>query len=58
VAASAPWMQASSIRRDRAAQRYIDALAEAEPITALGDFAFFRLEISGGRLVSGLAPSI
>lgn len=36
----------------------IDALAEAEPITALGDFAFFRLEIAGGRLVSGFGGAI
>jgi hypothetical protein len=27
----------------------IDTLAEAEPITALGDVAVFRLEITGGR---------
>ena len=56
--ASAPWVQASSIRRDRAAQIDIDTLAEAEPITALGDFAFFRLEITGGRLVSGFGGAI
>jgi hypothetical protein len=36
----------------------IDTLAEAEPITAPGDFAFFRLEISGRWLVPGVAPSI
>jgi len=30
----------------------------AEPITALGDFAFFRLEITGGRLVSGFGGAI
>jgi hypothetical protein len=51
-------MQASSIRRDRDAQIDIDTLAEAEPNTALGKFTFFRLEIHGGRLVPGLAPSI
>jgi len=39
----------------RAADRasYLAKFPEAEPITALGDFAFFRLEITGGRLVSG-----
>jgi len=58
VIASAPWVQASSIRRDRAAQIDIDTLAEAEPITVLGDFAFFRLEITGGRLVSGFGGAI
>ena len=56
--ASAPWVQASSIRRDRAAQIDIDTLAEAGPITVLGDFAFFRLEITGGRLVSGFGGAI
>ena len=30
----------------------------AEPITALGDFAFFRLEITGSRLVSGFGGAI
>ncbi len=58
MAGPAPWVQASSIRRDRAAQIDIDTLAEAEPITALGDFAFFRLEIAGGRLVSGFGGAI
>ena len=30
----------------------------AEPITALGDFAFFRLEITGSRLVSEFGGAI
>jgi hypothetical protein len=33
-------------------------LPDAEPITALRDFAFFRLEITGGRLVSGLGGAV
>jgi hypothetical protein len=37
---------------------YLAKFPEAEPITALGDFAFFRLEITGGRLVSGFAGAI
>ncbi len=41
---------------DRAA--YLARFADAEPITALGDFAFFRLEITGGRLVSGFGGAI
>jgi hypothetical protein len=41
---------------DRAA--YLAKFPEAEPITALGDFAFFRLEITGGRLVSGFGGAI
>ena len=32
---------------------YLAKFPDAEPVTALGDFAFFRLEITGGRLVSG-----
>lgn len=51
-------MQASSIRWDRDVQLAIDALAEAEPITALGDSACFGLEITGGRLVSGFGGAI
>jgi hypothetical protein len=41
----------------RAADRatYLARFPEAEPITALGDFAFFRLEITGGRLWRGSA---
>jgi hypothetical protein len=44
----------------RAADRvtYLAKFPEAEPITALGDFAFFRLEITGGRLVSGFGGAI
>jgi len=41
---------------DRAA--YLAKFPDAEPITALGDFAFFRLEISGGRLVSGFGGAV
>lgn len=41
---------------DRAA--YLAKVPDAEPITALGDFAFFRLEISGGRLVSGFGGAV
>jgi hypothetical protein len=37
---------------------YLAKFPEAEPITALGDFAFFRLEITGGRLVSGFGGAI
>jgi len=44
----------------RAADRatYLAKFPAAEPITALGDFAFFRLEITGGRLVSGFGGAI
>jgi heme iron utilization protein len=44
----------------RAADRatYLAKFPEAEPITALGDFAFFHLEITGGRLVSGFGGAI
>jgi len=44
----------------RAADRatYLAKFPEAEPITALGDFAFFRLEVTGGRLVSGFGGAI
>ena len=41
---------------DRAAYRA--KFPDAEPITALGDFAFSRLEITGGRLVSGFGGTI
>jgi hypothetical protein len=41
---------------DRAA--YLAKFPDAEPITALGDFAVFRLEITGGRLVSGFGGAI
>ena len=41
---------------DRAA--YLAKFPEAEPITALGDFAFFHLEITGGRLVSGFGAAV
>jgi len=44
----------------RAADRatYLAKFPDAEPITALGDFAFFRLEITGGRLVSGFGGAV
>jgi hypothetical protein len=44
----------------RAADRatYLAKFPEAEPITALGDFAFFRLEITDGRLVSGFGGAV
>ena len=32
---------------------YLGKFPEAEPITALGDFAFFVLRVTGGRLVTG-----
>jgi hypothetical protein len=41
---------------DRAA--YLARFPDAEPIAALGDFAFFRLEITGGRLVSGFGGAV
>jgi hypothetical protein len=41
---------------DRAA--YLARFPDAEPITVLDDFAFFRLEITGGRLVSGFGEAI
>jgi heme oxygenase (biliverdin-IX-beta and delta-forming) len=41
---------------DRAA--YPAKFPDAEPITALGDFAFFHLEITGGRLVSGFGGAV
>ena len=41
---------------DRAA--YLAKFPAAAPITSLGDFAFFRLEITGGRLVSGFGGAI
>jgi hypothetical protein len=37
---------------------YLLKFPDAEPITALGDFAFYRLEITGGRLVSGFGAAI
>jgi hypothetical protein len=44
----------------RAADRavYLAKFPEAEPITALGDFAFFRFEITGRRLVLGFGWAI
>jgi putative heme iron utilization protein len=41
---------------DRAA--YLAKFPDAERITALDDFAFFRLEINGGRLVSGFGGAV
>lgn len=32
---------------------YLEKFPEAEPITHLGDFAFFVLRVTGGRLVTG-----
>ena len=37
---------------------YLAKCPTAEPIMALGDFAFFRLEITGGRLVSQFGGAI
>ena len=37
---------------------YLAKFPTAEPITALGDFAFLRLEITGGRLVSGFGGAV
>jgi putative heme iron utilization protein len=34
---------------------YLAKFPDAEPITALGDFGFYRLEIEAGRLVTGFA---
>jgi putative heme iron utilization protein len=36
---------------------YLGRFPEAEPITSLGDFAFFRLEIEAGRVVTGFASA-
>ncbi len=36
---------------------YLAKFPSAEPITTLGDFAFFRLEIEGGRLVTGFGAA-
>ena len=38
---------------DQFRRAYLHRLPEAEPITQFGDFAFFVLRISGGRLVTG-----
>jgi hypothetical protein len=37
---------------------YLAKFPAAEPVTALGDFAFYRLEIAGGRLVSGFGGAV
>lgn len=44
----------------RAASRadYLAKFPAAEPVTALGDFAFYRLEIAGGRLVTGFGGAV
>jgi heme iron utilization protein len=36
---------------------YLARFPEAEPIASLGDFAFFRLEIQAGRVVTGFASA-
>lgn len=36
---------------------YLEKFPSAEPITTLGDFAFFRLEIEGGRIVTGFGAA-
>jgi hypothetical protein len=36
---------------------YLAKFPSAEPITTLGDFAFFRLEIAGGRIVTGFGAA-
>jgi putative heme iron utilization protein len=40
-----------------ARRAYLAKFPAAEPITALGDFAFFRLAIAAGRLVTGFASA-
>ena len=42
---------------DALRQVYLAKFPEAEPITALGDFAFFVLLIEGGRLVTGFGAA-
>ena len=37
---------------------YLAKFPDAQPITALADFAIFRFEITGGRLVSGFGGAI
>jgi hypothetical protein len=37
---------------------YLARFPDAAPITTLGDFAFFRLEITGGRLVTGFGGAV
>lgn len=42
---------------DALRQLYLAKFPEAEPITTLGDFAFFVLLIEGGRLVTGFGAA-
>ena len=42
---------------DALRQIYLAKCPEAEPITTLGDFAFFLLLIEGGRLVTGFGAA-
>ena len=49
-------IDAQEIAADRAA--CLARFPDAEPITPLGDFAVFRLGITGGRLVSGFGGAI
>lgn len=37
---------------------YLARFPEAAPITQLGDFSFYVLEINGGRLVTGFAGAV
>jgi hypothetical protein len=37
---------------------YLTRFPEAESITELGDFAFYRLEVEAGRLVTGFAGAV
>jgi hypothetical protein len=42
---------------DEAKRAYLEKFPSAAPITALGDFGFFGLEIVGGRLVTGFGAA-
>jgi len=46
------------VRHASARSDYLAKFPAAEPVTALGDFAFYRLEIAGGRLVSGFGGAV
>lgn len=46
-----------SAAHDAVRHVYLNALPEAEPITALGDFSFFVLLLEGGRLVTGFGAA-
>jgi hypothetical protein len=45
-------------RHAAARSDYLTKFPAAERVTALGDFAFYRLEIAGGRLVSGFGGAV